>query len=198
MRLILAYPRNRDFVNPEELVKIISGYFPKLIVSHCLIESQSLAGCFAVEETEQIAETIAKPKWEIDIVFLAMVGPIFAYQDLLLDNYAGTFQSFQLDKPRSFPKFPKIGGYYNMDAIRRHDLHKDIKFFGKLAAEEILHVFDVPKNHDMACFFHGQPAQNKRRNHNEYCGKCLTLMKTVESPLDLNSIFQLVDTIYAT
>lgn len=195
MRIVLSYPP--DFISPQGLVDIISGYFPKLITAQLLIKTPNSGVCFQAEEIDKMAEEIIRPNWETDIVFIAVSEPIYAYADLLLEDYANTFQEFQLGQRRSLPRFPRIGGYFNMYALRKFNLHQDAIFLSKLAAEEILHIFDVPKAHDPFCFFHTETKNSKVSNQNEYCRKCLTLMKTVKDPLDYQSIYQLVDKIYS-
>ena len=194
MRLILAYPPN--FGNPKEVSDDIRGYFPRLVTAQHFMESQSLVGCFRGAEIVRIAESVARPDWKADIVFVALSGPICAYDDLLVEDCAGTLQTFLLGQKRSLPRLPRIGGYYNMSVIRSLGLLEDTKFLSKLAAEEILHIFDVPKNHDPLCFFHSQTRLGKAGCANEYCERCLTLMSNVAEPLDYGEIYRLVDTLY--
>lgn len=77
MKLVLAYPPG--FGNPKTLSDGLRRYFRSLISSHDLAESKALVGSFRAEEMVELAERIAQPNWESDIVFLAPSGPIFAY-----------------------------------------------------------------------------------------------------------------------
>lgn len=176
MQLVLVHPPN--FEKAPDLVDGIAENFPKLITRCRLVGHPSLACYFRAEDIEHTLEYMARPDWRTDVVLIMISGPIYAYEELPLNSCAGTIQGFLFGEERSLPKVPKIGGYYNMRQIRALNLDNDIRFLSKLAAEEILHIFAVPKEHDRSCFFHPERHPSRASCANEFCRKCRTLPKS--------------------
>lgn len=194
MRLILAYPPN--FANPKGISDRIKGYFPKLITAQHFVESSGLSQGLQAEDITATIERIARPNWESDIVIAALSGPICAYGEILLEDCAGTIQGFYPREYLVLAENPKIAGYYNMSIVRRLGLHENIEFMAKVAAEEMLHAFGVPKWHDAACFFHPHKSFSIASCGYEYCNKCLSFMATLSEPVNFQAIHRMVDTLY--
>lgn len=194
MRLVLACPPK--FTNSREISERIKRYFPSLITTYDLVESKALVGVFKAEKIVETAQRIAQPNWESDIVFMALSGPIYTCEELLLENCGATLQQFRLGAERSLPRVPKFGGYFNLPGIRRLGLSEDVRFLSKLAAEEILHMFDVPEGHDPLCFSHPEVRLSKASHEYEYCQKCLRLMGSLAEPLNHEEIYRFVDELF--
>lgn len=134
--------------------------------------------------------------WQTDIALLVLSGPVFAYGDLLLENCGATFQEFKPGAERWLPEVPKLGGYFDLYTIRKLGLSEEATFLTKLAAEEILHTFAVPKGHDSVCFFHPQGETGEVRHDYDYSTKCLTLMATLAEPISYEETYRLIDERY--
>jgi len=194
MRLVLGYPPN--LANPKGISDRVKGYFPSLVTAQHFVESSDLSQYLQAEDIAGTVERVTQPNWQTDIVIVALSGPICAYGEMLLEDCAGTIQGFYTGKYPVLSENPKIGGYYNMSIVRRLGLHENIGFLAKVAAEEMLHVFGVPKWHDAACFFHPHKSFTIASCGYEYCNKCLSFMATLSEPLNFPAVHRMVGTIY--
>lgn len=193
MRLVLVFPPNFKVAN--EVANRIARYFPRLIGCKQLIEDERLMSSFHAEQIVEVAEKAAKPDWKTDIVFVAISGPVH-FCEFILGNYAETLEGFTLGSERKLPSIPKLGGYFNMPALRRAGLENASAFLSKVAVEEILHVFTVPKNHDPSCFYHPKEWPTREDSANEFCAKCLLLTASLEDPINIAQTHALVDKLY--
>ena len=196
----LKFICQEDFEIADEVCARIQGYLPNLIHDIEVIRANAFSGIFYTWEILPKIERTIEPDWENDIVLVVIQGELHFADLELYDEVASTLDYFILKQDgttRLFSNRPKIGGHFLPNNMSK-ELRKDIEYWTKLGAEEILHYFGVPEQHDENCFFHSKEygKATLEDSKKDYCPKCRKFMLQLAAPLDFAKLSARVEEIY--
>jgi predicted Zn-dependent protease len=201
----MAYSMNLKVLCPKlfggacEVADQIVGYFPNLIHNTTVVRADVFTGVVQAWDIVPGIERALQPDWKQDIV-LAIIHATVYFADLEL-YAAGSTLDYLVERGgvvRPYALRPKIGGYIVLDNVPRA-LQTDPRYYAKVGAEEILHYFGVPHQHDGACFFHPKPGDQQldtEDHRKEYCARCLKFMAKLHEPLDFDRLVRAAQVMY--